>query len=368
MRMKILVLVAVMSLYASNASAKGCDCGTIQGMLMMTEQKLTTQINAHTTMESKAIQTQILQAARNIIGRMKTDTAAILKAIQDLKEAIVVAMTEVQVAAETKKIQDTYHPEYSKPDANCGAEGLGGGFQVGSQATSAVQGGLQQHSIEHADKFRKPAEYTKRITAEDHPTIQESSDALFPPKKTLTQEEVAKAAESVNTAINPRPTPALTDDQKKTAAGEAYSALRQVTELRQAIISSAMNRHVAFNSPSLPDEISQWAKEQWKAAGASGEVPGVVDGKMSQAALFNVLSQLRLGNPKWHDNVLNLNDTGLMRESLNIEAVKLELLRQNNELLDEISVLLALHASIMLETNGKAMSDDAYQKAIGAQQ
>jgi hypothetical protein len=211
-------------------------------------------------------------------------------------------------------------------------------------------------------------EYLYRILDENHPDLRKANEAIYPQALTLNADQVRDAAAAINTVTNPRPTPALTDAQQETPSGQTYTAMRQTNELRVTLAAEALNRHLTFHAPTLPDDVTQWARDQWAQAGAGGPVPGVVDGKMSEAALYNILSKIRIGNPNWYMQLASMTDTGLLRELALIGSVQLELMRKNTELLDRISVLLSMQVTSQLETTGKKEVEAAYMRAIGAQQ
>ena len=49
-----------------------------------------------------------------------------------------------------------------------------------------------------------------------------------------------------------------------------------------------LNNHIAAHS-TMPDDITEWAKNQWNEAGGSGTPPGLVDDKLSEAGLYKLL-------------------------------------------------------------------------------
>jgi hypothetical protein len=144
--------------------------------------------------------------------------------------------------------------------------------------------------------------------------------------------------------------------------------MRNIHELRVTLNAEALNKHLAFHSPTLPEEVASWANAQWKTAGAGGDAPGIVESRMSEAALYNILSQMRIGNPNWYMDVAKETPAGLMRELVLLTALQLELTRKNNEWLDRIAVLTALQSAAQLESANQQMLEAAYARAIGAQQ
>jgi hypothetical protein len=214
----------------------------------------------------------------------------------------------------------------------------------------------------------RPVEYLDRIMNDDHPDAKAMTDSLYPLKDTLTVDQVAQAHESIKTLTNPRPLPSVTGAQKETPAGQTYAAARLIHEGRLAVVTETLNDHVVFHAPTLPDEVTSWAQSQWSEAGGSGTPPGIVNGKLSEAGLYKLLSQMRLGNPNWFVQVTAASEAGLLRELVMMQAVQLELTRKNNELLDRLAVNSSLDFLTRMEgTDGKAMTD-LYTRMVGAQQ
>lgn len=350
------------------AWASGCDCGSVSAIVMRAQAQTVQQVNAHTTAEATAIRSEILQAAQNIIGTIQTQTATLVRAITGLKERNAAQLKGEALASEAMKTQDRYG-KASQPAALCGSTSVGAGVQLGAQAQEKVHEAMRQKQVDYSNKAgAKPVEYLNRVLADDHPDIKNMTDSLWPLKNTLTEEEVGKAQETIKSIGNPRPMPVVTDDQKETPAGQTYDAARKIHEGRLAAAMEAMNYHTAYHAPTLPDDVTTWAQNQWKEAGSSGTPPGVVNGKLSEAGLYELLARMRMGNPNWFQQLAQANDTGLLRELVMMQAVNLELTRKNNEFLDRLTFLISLDYVTRMEgTTGKDM-EELYTRMVGTQQ
>lgn len=366
--MKKYIILLFFAAMPCQAFASGCDCGSINGMLMNNRMQTVQEINAHTSAEAKAIRSEILTAAQSIIGTLKAESATIVRAIVALKESNVATAKGEAVAREAMKTEDLYG-KAAQPAGLCGTSSLGAGIQLGAQAGKEVHATMREKQIEYANSPEaKPVEFLQRVLAEDHPTEKETVETFFPLEGTLTEDEVAKAHETVKTLGNPRPLPVTTDGQKETPAGQTYEAARKIHESRIAVIAENLNAHVVHHAPTLPDDVAAWAQNQWSEAGGSGNPPGIVDGKMSEAGLYRLLSQMRMGNPNWFTQIASATDSGLLRELVMMQAVQLELARKNNELLDRLTVIASLDYLTRMEgTTGKEM-EDLYTRMVGAQQ
>jgi hypothetical protein len=318
--------------------------------------------------EAESIRSEILLAAQNIIGTIKTESATIVRAIVGLKESNAAIIKGQAAASEAMKTEDLYG-KASQPTGLCGASSVGAGLQLGAQAATEVRGAMRDKQHDYANREgARPVEFLDRIISEEHPDAKAITDSLYPLQDTLTDDQVAEAHEAIKTLTNPRPLPMVTDAQKETPAGQTYAAARLIYEGRLAVVTETLNSHVVSHAPTLPDEVAAWAQTQWTEAGGSGTPPGLVNGKLSEAGLYKLLSQMRISNPNWFVQVTGATEAGLLRELVMMQALQLELTRKNNELLDRLAVTASMDFLTRMEgTDGKRMTD-LYTRMVGAQQ
>ena len=366
--MKTFFLAALLLLLPVRAWASGCDCGSINAMITMAKMETIQTVNLNTTAEATAIRSEILLAAQSIIGTIKTESATIVRAIISLKESNAAMIKGQATAGEATRTEDLYG-KAAQPTGLCGATSLGAGVQLGAQASRQVHQAMRSKQLEYSNKAdARPVEYLGRVLDEGHPSEQEMVDSLFPLENTITDEQLSQAHESIKSLANPRPLPVVTEAQKETPSGQTYTAARKIHEGRLAVAMDVLNSHVATHAPTLPDDVTAWAKSQWQEAGGSGTPPGLVNGKISEAGLFKLLSQMRLGNPNWFNQVTTATEAGLLREIVMMQAMQLELTRKNNELLDRMSFITALdYLTRMDGTTGRELND-LYARMVGAQQ
>ncbi len=365
--MKYLFVVLMLTI-PTNVFAYGCDCGSVQAIVTTAKIETIQTVNLHTSQEAEAIRSEILRAAQNIIGTIKTESATIVRAIMALKESNVAAIKGQGVAAETMKAQDLYG-KGAQPNGLCGASALGAGVQLSTQAQKEVQKALREKQGDYANnKDAIPLDYLRRILEENHLKRGETVEAFFPINTTLTAEDVSKAHEAVKTLTTPNPLPVITEGQKNTPAGQTYEASRKVHDARLALAAEVLNEHIAFHAPTLPDDVTTWATNQWNEAGGSGTPPGLVDGKLSEAGLYSLLSQMRMGNPNWFTHIASSTEAGLLRELALMQAMQVEQNRRNNALLSHMAVIASL--SFLTDMEGTKASElkDLYTRMLGTQQ
>ena len=365
--MKKVLLALLITVFPAQVWAGGCGCGSVRAIVTAAKSETIQAVNAYTATEAQAIRSEILLAAQNIIGTIKTESATIVRALVALKESNAATLKGQAVAGEAMKTEDMYG-KAAQPAGLCGSSSLGAGIQLGAQAGQEIHAAMREKQLEHAHTPKKPVDFLQRVLADEQPSEQESLDALFPLQSTLTEDQVAQAHEAVKTLANPRPLPVATDEQKNTPAGQTYAAARKIHEERGAAVMESLNKHVVYHAPTLPDDVTAWAENQWSEAGGSGTPPGIVNGKLSEAGLYKLLSQMRVGNPNWFAQVASATDAGLLRELVIMQAFQLELTRKNTDLLDRLTVIASLDYLTRMEgTTGKEM-DDLYTRMVGAQQ
>lgn len=368
MKKILLLALLIMAFPAQEAWAKGCSCGSVQAIVTMAHMQTVQTVNAYTAAEAASIRSEILLAAQNIIGTIKTESATIVRAIIALKESNVAAIKGQAVAGEAMKTEDMYG-KASQPAGLCGASTVGAGIQLGAQAAREIHGAMRDKQLDYSNRAGvKPVEFLSRVLSDEHPTEKELVDALFPLESTLTEDQVAQAHESVKTLANPRPLPVVTDSQKSTPAGQTYAAAKKIHEGRLAAVMESLNNHVVYHSPTLPDDVTTWAQNQWSEAGGSGTPPGIVDGKLSEAGLYKLLSQMRVGNPNWFTQVAAATDAGLLRELVVMQAFQFELARKNTELLDRLTFIASMDYLTRMESSTGKEMNDLYTRMVGAQQ
>ena len=214
--MKKLFFALAIVLFPVPVWAGGCGCGSINAMISAAKSETIQAVNAYTAAEAQAIRSEILLAAQNIIGTIKSETATVVRALVALKESNVAAIKGQAVAGEAMKTEDLYGTA-AQPSGLCGATSLGAGIQLGAQAGQEIHATMREKQFAYANTpGTKPVEFLHRILADDQPSEPESLDALFPLQSTLTEDQVAQAHESIKTLANPRPLPMVTDAQKET--------------------------------------------------------------------------------------------------------------------------------------------------------
>ena len=135
--MKKLFLLTMLIALPSQALGAGCGCGSIQAMITSAKMETIQTVNASTAAEAASIRSEILVAAQNIIGTIKSESATIVRAIISLKESNAAMLKGQAVAGQATRSEDMYG-KAAQPAGLCGAASLGAGVQLGAQASQQV--------------------------------------------------------------------------------------------------------------------------------------------------------------------------------------------------------------------------------------
>ena len=166
--MKKMFLAFLVLAIPSQAWAGGCGCGSVQAIVTAAKMETIQTVNAYTAAEAQAIRSEILLAAQNIIGTIKTESATIVRAILALKESNVAAIKGQAVAGEALKTEDMYG-KAAQPAGLCGTSSLGAGIQLAAQAGQEIHTTMREKQFEYANREgAKPVEFLERVLAEEH--------------------------------------------------------------------------------------------------------------------------------------------------------------------------------------------------------
>ena len=150
--MKKLFFALALVLFPVQVWAAGCGCGSINAMISAAKSETIQAVNAYTAAEAQAIRSEILLAAQNIIGTIKSETATVVRALVALKESNVAAIKGQAVAGEAMKTEDLYGTA-AQPSGLCGATSLGAGIQLGAQAGQEIHATMREKQFAYATHF-----------------------------------------------------------------------------------------------------------------------------------------------------------------------------------------------------------------------
>src|SRR5699024_1614096 len=157
--MKKVLLALLITVFPAQVWAGGCGCGSVRAIVTAAKSETIQAVNAYTATEAQAIRSEILLAAQNIIGTIKTESATIVRALVALKESNAATLKGQAVAGEAMKTEDMYG-KAAQPAGLCGSSSLGAGIQLGAQARQEIHATMREKQLAHANTpGKKPVDF-----------------------------------------------------------------------------------------------------------------------------------------------------------------------------------------------------------------
>ncbi len=291
---------------------------------------------------------QIMQVGRAITDGQSKQIAAEAKIQDGIAETLSNVAREEFKADRSAEKREVYGP-LSRSSGACQSVSLGDGIARGNAAQGGVSGKIKVEQASYNTGMSRPSEIRDRLSGLEEEDVDPNS--LVPDNNTIEDKE--HAINYVETMINPRPQLELSDEAKKTAAGENYEAARKTAETRRGPAEALARETMRLNLPTIP--LGDWASDRWREAGHSSPPDSVKDGRISPMALNKLIVDLRSGNPNWYADVNGrMNTTALMRELVVMKAQSMRMRYQQMRLQMRLATLMTSTESQKLEQANSA--------------
>lgn len=299
---------------------------------------------------ASTIAQSILKVGQALQGEVAKQTATIMKLDEAASERFRQYLVEFGAAQARTDAQRMYG-EQSRPSMGCEGRELGAGIMVGKKAEKLIAADYYNRFKTHNGEKRSVHQSDNWLKSLKEDSI--SAEKLMPTYGTYRDAAEQQAARDLGLLLtNPYPSPPLQGGELNTREGAAYEARRKLKEARLVLPQKAMADIAAYRSPTM--ELGAWMMDMWRKAGGQGQPMGIVDGKISANALLDMLVDVRFANANWYDNVLAMNEVGLQREAIQMQALQLEMMRRQMRSLEQIAALLA-------QREGAAIMDSDHQ-------
>ena len=222
---------------------------------------------------------------------------------------------------------------------SCDSPGLAAGIQVGAQTNRDLTSRLTQSALAHDTGFSRSTDATAAVLAA--PSAAFGPPAIFPQSGSMTQAQFGVARQWLSVTTAPAPLPALPSDETQTASGMRYAAAVRVDAARLAVPQETLAEIASMHAASIA--TGAWTSDTWAAMTGNSKAPptGVVDGKISDAALTSLMVNSRYANPSWYAAIATKNNVGLLREIALLDAVRAHIEVTQMRLTERIASMLA---------------------------
>jgi hypothetical protein len=336
-----------------------CDCGTLSRIVNSAAERI---INGIATPLELVIQKSAAYATQNVHKDLVSLREAVLMGQQSVTSAIRAANDE---QAE-RELEKTYELS-SQPVTSCGNDTMGGELLKSKKSIDDTGEAIMEKVLERRGRFERPVDYLVELSTFPVSDSAPKRFGALSSSLTMSLPELKEAERILEGLSNPLPPAKLPESFENTPAGHIYQIQKRAFETKQSLYQSVLAKRLAERAPTI-EGLSEWAASKWRQMGAPGQAPSSEDGRFSQEALMWLLTNMRLSSANWHEQVLPaLPEAGLLREMASMMAVELELSRQRNEKLDNISMMLALDGLEKLEVGSGEALRLQYRRAVGAQ-
>ena len=369
--------LAVLSAGAPKAlMAQYCTCQPAMSMGFRSLETAIGTVNTSVNKVDATIKTTAEEAKLHNKDLATAATAHVVSGLAQVVESIKMLATHLSSQQEflalkqmEQQIMNTYEPA-AQPITIAGNDEMGAGYQVARGTTAESGETMMIKILERRLRYSLPAEYRAAILNDASGPLDDEfvrNLGLLEPGITLTPEENARNVKVMEFITNSLPPAILSDDLKQTSAGQNYEILKKNYETKQAIFQAVLTRYMTERAPTVGG-LSKWAGGKWVDMGGSGTPPGVVDGLMSMDALRWLLANFRLASANYHEELLpTLNEAGLLRDIASSQAISLELQRKQVELLENISLMMALGGIQQLEVTDRTLLTTAYDRVFSSE-
>ncbi|MCP4021473.1 MAG: hypothetical protein GY729_06505 [Desulfobacteraceae bacterium] len=338
----------------------------------------TSLVNTNTTVQSGLIQTQVLEAAKVIAQELAKNRKS-NEELLNMQLAKIYDWEEGKNNIENTKYVKNLFGDISKIKSICAAPGVATKMQVNDTTIKKAEQDLEKWFYDYSWQFDSIKDiedhHSDGILDENGNDTNVKGDNIIPNsgshKMTKDSEagEWEAPAKVASLLLDPMPALNLSKSQtKSTEVAKKYAFARKVKKASLLIPQMVFNKNIAEHLPTLEleDHVNAIYSDMGRDSGY--EPLELVDGKISQAAMTDLLVKSRYKNPNWYSTLMVKNEVGLLRELLSMKALQLDMQRQQLEWTRLTSLLLAQDIADKTNDQMNPVLDELYQQTASDSQ
>lgn len=251
---------------------------------------------------------------------------------------------------------------------------------VGRDAASSGASGKKAAEEQRAEQNKKYAEKGEGIASdaeEAREGIRQAAleadlkeeiprgDMIIPPSGLLDEDNIRKSTAITRLVTDPHPNPKV--EARGTHAGDEARTEQRVKQSRLALAVDTLNAITSWHSPNTDASlVREYAKEAGMSESHIQFYVPEVNGHTSMAVFLNTIGTMgRTLNPNWHNKIIaETEELALLKELVQINAMRLFVETQNNQWLQRIAGLLATQVSIDVETSNPRILSNLYTPGV----
>lgn len=348
-------LVALMVVTASPAVAVDMEGSQIVGYAHNTL-PIATPMNVYdaaNTVSSK-VGSQIQQAGEAITVNQSKQMAAEAKLLSTLKDKLVEieqqkVIAERQIQAD-ERFGSSSHNAALVPARACTDVQVPGSVFTGDAgtATAAAQARSSYQAYSHSFRFGgAAAKHTNAL-----PVQALDSATLFPGQGgSLTPAQQQQAQDYANLVTDPNPPIDVPQANKGTFAGQQYEAALRARTAKMNLAQDVFAQLIAERTPTM--SLGAWARTAWAEEGGKGDPPGLINGKISEASMMDLMVNSRFASERWYTDVQTMTQPQLLREVALMQALSLRMQLQRLRLEQRTAAIEAAQYAEHVDGNAR---------------
>lgn len=289
-------------------------------------------------MDVSLTRTQLTNALKSVRSGQKQNGESLAKNFEFQNNLLRDLFVQFGTAQEKARNQRLYGPK-SRPFWLCVGPESGKGSQAGATVEKETAQNLFSAMKDYNTRWTNFSTQRAYLEEKDLEAWTSSAQQLLPQSSTLTLDEVKGAKEAAQLITNPAPEVILPDRAQNTPSGKNHAILQRVKHVRLTLPQQAFANSIASNTPTTT--LGDLATDIHQEMGNSGQPTEVVDGQISQRALLDLQVQSRYSNPKWYQELAEMEEPGVLKEIALMQATQLEIQNRNLELLQTLVLLMA---------------------------
>jgi len=234
---------------------------------------------------------------------------------------------------------------------------------TGIKAKNALSGKIQSELADHSREMWKKSQRNFFLATRDSSTV--SPSFFFSHNSTLSRKQLENVIYSTWAIVDPFPSPKLPDSIQGTEMAEKYSSKRKIKYSYLAQPTSVMSDIVSSYAPTI--KLGGWAEKMYRKMGGGGKPPQTVNGKTSLMGYIDLMVDSRFANQQWYSGKKGIHSktpTGLLRELLVMESVKMKMQNQQMRRMQQMTGLLAQEQAMKTGERLNDSLDKLYGKVV----
>jgi len=314
------------------------------------------------TSAASSVRSTVKDVGKSLKGTQKKIIATINKNFEAQNSILRQILASMGTSREKMKHMRMFGPQ-SKAYGVGLVDGRWRNVMEGMKARSSLSGKFKDAIAQHSKEMWTKSQRSYFINTKKASFV--SPSLFFPQDSVLSKKQLKKVKHSTKAIIDPFPTPELPESYKGSAAAKKYTSKRKIKYSYLAQPTAVMSDIISSYAPTM--SLNNWSRGMYRKMGGSGKPSNVVNGKTSLMGYIDLMVDSRFANQGWYsrkNGIHSKTPTGLLRELLVMESVKMKMQNLQMKRMQQMSGLLAQEQAISTGERLNNSLDKLYEKVV----